>query len=251
MENQSGFFRGASRLITLGSPTLQVSNRRICIPIKMPLNGEDSTDMPDWLCSAYAAVSKSFTEVSPNILQLTDLTLAFKAEKQDGKLFESPNAKVSSAEIRKFKVMRVGSRDDPQVELHFKVYIAFNRKFWAWIGEMAGEEVHMAFPSNLGEVRTEEPESEPLPFIMPEKAQEAALAAAGEEEALDFPASHADAPRPSTGPASRRRKSGPKELRAKHEKAAKEETKLAMHHGKGGRPPNPGGLGPARNFALN
>jgi hypothetical protein len=219
MENQSGFFRGASRLITLGSPTLQVSNRRICIPIKMPLNGEDSTDMPDWLCSAYAAVSKSFTEVSPNILQLTDLTLAFKAEKQDGKLFESPNAKVSSAEIRKFKVMRVGSPDDPQVELHFKVYIAFNRKFWAWIGEMAGEE--------------------------------AALAAAGEEEALDFPASHADAPRPSTGPASRRRKSGPKELRAEHEKAAKEETKLAMHHGKGGRPPNPGGLGPARNFALN
>ncbi len=152
MENV-GLFQGESRGVTLGSPTLQNSTRRICLPITMALTGETMQGLPDWLSEAYVAVARNFTEVSPSLVMLTDLTLAFAAGKKHATLFDSPDVLVRQAEIRKFSVKRAGSPENPDIELHFKVYIAFNRKFWVWLGERVGtkDEIHMAFPGSLGE----------------------------------------------------------------------------------------------------
>jgi hypothetical protein len=144
------FFPGATRRVMLGSPTLQTSNRRICIPIAMPLSDEPMVGMPDWVGEAYTAVSQHFSHVDPEIEQLVDLTLHFSNDKPKGELFAAPDAKVPGAELRKFEVLRVGEPESPDVELRFKAYTPFSREFWRWIGEMAGKEVYMAFPSSLG-----------------------------------------------------------------------------------------------------
>ena len=227
MEN-AGLFHGESRKIILGSPTLQTSSRRICIPITMPLTGESMAGLPDWLSDAYVAVAKTFTEVSPSVSQITDLTLSFLTQGDKGEtLFDNPNARVRNAEIRKFTIKRAGSPEDPEVELHFKAYIPFGRKFWAWIGEMAGEEVHMAFPSSLGEVApAEEPvQSGTLAF-------DPGAAAEGGED-VDQPVEDMAALELEPGPApvhvakeptrthavpGKGGKSGPKDLEAEHAK---------------------------------
>jgi hypothetical protein len=157
MQDQT-FFTGTNRRVILGSPTLQSTSRRVCIPIRMPLTGESFTNMPDWVGEAYEAVSKYLTEASPQVQQVADLMLAFSNDKPKGELFAHPSAKVSSAELKAFSVVRVGDpEDDPEVELQFKAYAPYARDFWAWIGETAGQEVYMAFPSSLGKSATAKP----------------------------------------------------------------------------------------------
>jgi len=148
--DKTTFFPGSSRRVVLGSPTLQTSNRRICLPVTMPLSDGSVVGMPDWLGIAFEQVSKHCKTFIPEIEQLVDLTLAFDNDKPKGELFEAPSAKVPAAEIRKFVVLRAGEPEDPEVELHFKAYIPFTRDFWGWIGEMAGHEVFMGFPRSLG-----------------------------------------------------------------------------------------------------
>lgn len=147
---QNRFFTGTNRRIVLGSPTLQSTSRRICIPIRMPLSGESVIGMPDWLGEAYTAVSKFASEMTPEVEQIADIVLAFDSAKPADGLFELPAAKVPQAELRSFNVQRAGDAEDPDVELAFKAYMPYARDFWAWIGEMAGKEVYMAFPSSLG-----------------------------------------------------------------------------------------------------
>ncbi len=145
------FFPGSNRRVILGSPTLQTTSRRVCIPIRMPLTGESFTGMPDWIGTAYEAVSKYLTEASPEVQEISDTTLAFFNDAPSGELFAPPSAKVPASTLKGFSVTRVDDPDeDPEVELQFKAYIPFTRNFWAWVGEMAGKEVHMAFPSSLG-----------------------------------------------------------------------------------------------------
>ena len=158
------FFPGTQRRVTLGSPTKQCSNGRIVFPIQMPLTGESFVGMPDWIGTGYDAVSKSFTEVDPEVQSVSDLVLAFSNDKPTGELFAPPSAKVPGAELKGFKITRVGEPDDPEVELHFKAFAPFTRDFWAWIGEMAGKEVYMAFPSSLSGAVTVM-KSEPLPLV--------------------------------------------------------------------------------------
>lgn len=147
---EATFFQGANRRrVTIGSPTKQCSNGRIVFPVKMPLSGESFIGMPDWVGSGYTAVSQEFTEVDPQVQQVSDITLAFSNDKPAGELFEPPSAKVPGAELKGFKIKRTEDPDDPEVELHFKAFAPFTRDFWAWIGEMAGNEVYMAFPSTL------------------------------------------------------------------------------------------------------
>ena len=148
-ETKDGFFSGASRRIILGSPTLQASTRRICVPIRMPLGADSFADMPDWIGAAYEAVARTFTEVSPEVEQIADVVLAFANKAQEGALFAAPSASVPQAELRAFSIIRAGDPDEPTVELTFKVYAPFAREFWKWLGEMAGSDVYMAFPKSL------------------------------------------------------------------------------------------------------
>jgi|GEM_PF-2866979 len=180
MDSESTFFPGANRRVILGSPTLQTTSRRVCLPIRMPLTGESVVGMPDWLGEAYTAVSKFAREMSPEIEQVADLTLAFvneKSSKTTGELFEHPSAKAPSCELKAFKVERVGDpNEDPEVELHFKAYIPFSRDIWRWVGEMGGKEVFMAFPSTLGKaVAVSKPDDQPKLIETAPDAEEAAI----------------------------------------------------------------------------
>lgn len=158
------FFPGASRRIILGSPTKQASNGRICMSITMPLTGEAVVGMPDWLGIAFDQVSKHFTSLKPEIEQISDLVVCFDNSKPNGKLFADPSAKIPSAELKGFEVLRAGEADEPDVELHFKLYAPFQREFWRWVGEMAGNEAYMGFPKGLG-VKVVPPEQDPLPNL--------------------------------------------------------------------------------------
>lgn len=170
------FFTGTNRRIILGSPTLQSTTRRICIPIRMPLTGESVIGMPSWLGDAYTAVSKFASDMTPEVEQIADITLAFDNQKPKDALFEMPAAKVPQAELRAFNVTRAGDSEEPDVELAFKAYTPYARDFWAWLGEMAGKEVFMAFPSSLGGTVKAAP-AEQTSFDPQPSADEAAILA--------------------------------------------------------------------------
>ena len=119
-------FSGADQRVILGSPTLQATNRRIALPIRMPLTGETFGAMPDWVGTAYQAVSRYLTEASPEVQQIAGLTLAFYNEKREGEMFSGPSAKAPGCELKAFSVTRVGDPDgEPEVELQFKAYIPY------------------------------------------------------------------------------------------------------------------------------
>jgi hypothetical protein len=141
-------FQGAPHRVTIGSITKQSSNGRITFPLSMALTGETLGDLPDWVSEGYEAVSKTFTSLDPEVQEVADILLAFSNGKPKG-LFKNPDAKVPSATLRGFTITRVGDPDDPEVELHFKAFCPFSRDFWAWAGEMCGEEVYMNFPTAL------------------------------------------------------------------------------------------------------
>lgn len=149
MEQQT-FFPSSNRRVIIGSPTKQATTRRICVPIRMPLTGESLVSAPDWIGTAYEAVSQYLSEATPEVEQIADITVAFANDKPKGKLFDDPSARVPSAELKSFCVQRCGEDEDPDVELTFKLYAPFTRDFWQWLGEMAGAEVYMAFPKSLG-----------------------------------------------------------------------------------------------------
>lgn len=151
---QSDSFAGAQRRVAIGSPTKQCSNGRIVFPVQMPLGENSLAHLPDWVTEGYDAVAKQFTEVDPQVQQIAGISVAFWNETPDNGLFAAPNVKVPDAELRGFVIKRVGDEGDPDIELQFKVYCAFNRELWAWLGEMAGEDVQMAFPSTVGAEKT-------------------------------------------------------------------------------------------------
>jgi len=159
---EASFFPGANRRVTLGSPTKQCSNGRIVFGVQMPLTGESFASLPDWVGSGYTAVAKTFTEVNPEVQEVSDLALAFSNDEPKGELFAPPSSRLPGAALKGFKIVRAGEPDDPDIELQFKVYGPFTRDFWAWIGEMAGHEVYMAFPSTVGGTVTVKPETKPL-----------------------------------------------------------------------------------------
>ena len=156
METQT-FFPSANRRVIIGSPTKQSTTGRICVPIRMPLTGESLASAPDWIGTAYEAVSQYLSEATPEVEQIADITVAFQNDKPKGRLFADPSARVPSAELKAFCVQRCGEDENPDVELTFKLYANFSRDFWAWLGEMAGKEVYMAFPKSLGEGVTVHP----------------------------------------------------------------------------------------------
>jgi hypothetical protein len=144
---QDEFLASSLHRVILGSVTKQSSNGRIVVSMRMPLTGESLAKLPDWLVRGYEAVTKQFTEVDPDVQAMEDLAIAFTNERKSGELFARRAAKIASASLRSFKIVRAGKPDDPEVELHFKLYCAFARDFWAWAGEMASEEVYMTFPA--------------------------------------------------------------------------------------------------------
>jgi len=146
---QATFFPGANRRVTIGSPTKQCSNGRIVFGVVMPLTGESFASLPEWVGKGYEAVAGAFNEVNPEVQEVSDLSLAFSNDKPAGELFAPPSARLLGASLKGFRIVRAGDPDDPEVELHFKAYGPFTRDFWAWIGEMAGHEVYMAFPATI------------------------------------------------------------------------------------------------------
>lgn len=232
MKNE-GFFPGTHRRITIGSPTKQCSNGRIVFPIQMPLSGESFVGMPDWIGAGFRAVTDSFTEVEPEVQQVSDLVLAFNNDKPKGELFAPPSAKVPGSELKGFKITRVGDPENPEIELQFKAFAPFTRDFWAWIGEMAGKEVFMAFPSSLsgrvvampgptlplgedsaagGASSAAEDKSEPKPDSPTLTEQLGPEFESQVAESLGTPAGKAKAA------AKAGKKNGPADLRAHHEK---------------------------------
>jgi hypothetical protein len=147
---QQNFFPSTNRRVIIGSPTKQSTTGRICVPIHMPLTGESLVAAPDWVGECYEAVSQFASDMTPEIEQIADITVAFANDKPKGQLFADPSAKVPSAELKAFSVQRCGEDEQPDVELVFKLYANFSRDFWVWLGEMAGKEVYMAFPKSLG-----------------------------------------------------------------------------------------------------
>lgn len=148
---QATFFPGASRRVILSSVTLQKDRKIKCTGVRMPLTGESIQSQPEWLDNAFVAVSKSFTEVEPEVQQISDLSITFAnhppGEKPDTELFEGPEVKAPGSELKKLIVLRTGDTDDPEVSLQFNLYAPFTRPLWKWLGEMGGQEVHMSFPS--------------------------------------------------------------------------------------------------------
>jgi hypothetical protein len=226
MQTQS-FFPSANRRVIIGSPTKQATTGRICVPIRMPLTGESLASTQDWVSEAFDYVSKGGADATPEVEQIADLTVAFQNDKPSGKLFADPSAKVPSAELKAFCVARCGEAEEPDVELTFKLYAPFSREFWAWLGEMAGHEVYMAFPRSLGTGMAKPAEQGDLVEIAP--AETAVLNEDTKPE--DMPGTPEYEKRVSaslgvgkTGPRLTRvdppqkKKSGPKELAAFHAK---------------------------------
>jgi len=204
METQT-FFPSSNRRVLLGTVTKQATTGRICVAIRMPLTGESLVACPDWVSQCFDAVSEYSREMVPEIEQIADLTVSFNNDKPKGKLFDDPNAKIPSAELKAFIVQRCGEEDDPDVELAFKLYAPFSRDFWKWAGEMCGHEVYMAFPKSLG--GTVKPPAEKQTSLLdsaPSAAETAALSGDSNPE-----------PTPAAG---KRKKSVPKELKEFHDK---------------------------------
>lgn len=242
---ESTFFPGSNRRVILGSPTLQTTSRRVCIPIRMPLSGESFTGMPDWIGESFAAVSKYLTEASPQVQQIAGVTLAFHNDAPKGELFAPPSAKAPSCELKAFSVCRVEDPDeDPTIELQFKSYIPFTRDFWDWIGQMAGHEVYMAFPSSLGGTVAVSPSKEKA--LLDDEEGDLAPNSASDEDMPDAPSAeeefgpeYEDQVRKSMGAdkaakrrmvdarnkGGKKRKNGPKELREYHEKQTQKGSK--------------------------
>ena len=244
------FFPGANRRVTLGSPTKQCSNGRIVFAVQMPLTGESFAGLPDWVGSGFEAVSKNFMEVNPEVQEVSDLALAFSNDAPKGELFAPPSAKLPGASLKGFKIVRAGEPDDPEIELHFKAYGPFTRDFWAWIGEMAGQEVYMAFPSTVGGTVTVaktapvdddegldlEPEAGEIESLSGDIPEDPSLSEEFGEEFEDQVRKSMGAPEPfgdkprlvdarETAAERKARKSGPKELKAYHEKQVKSKPK--------------------------
>lgn len=213
MDQQNSFFTGTNRKVILGSPTLQTTSRRICMPIRMPLDGDSFAGMPDWIEPAYGAVAQYLTEASPQVQQIAGIVLHFFNDSPAAGLFPQPSAKAPACELKSFSVTRVEDPDaDPEIELQFKCYIPFTRDIWAWIGEMAGQEVYMAFPAAAAQSPQtgEGKESGSLPMES-EVCEDEDEILAGDSN----PEPAAPARKTKSGG---RKKSGPKDLAAYHQR---------------------------------
>lgn len=221
---QETFFRGTSRRVVLGSPTKQASNGRICLPITMPLTGQAVVGMPDWLGTAYEQVSQHFKCLEPEIEQIADIVVCFDNAQPNDQLFEDPSAKIPSADLKRFEVLRAGDGEDPEVQLQFRMYAPFQREFRAWVGEMAGATVYMGFPKSLG-AKVPAPEQGKLKE-MPAPAAEDQAPTESETEAL---AGDSNPPK-DQGQAQeakprRSSKSGPTELKSYHDRVTAARTR--------------------------
>jgi hypothetical protein len=251
LDTTERFFPGSNRRVIIGSPTKQSTTGRICVPIRMPLTGESLVAAPDWVGECYEAVSQFASDMTPEIEQIADITVAFANDKPKGQLFADPSAKVPSAELKGFSVQRCGEDDQPDVELVFKLYANFSRDFWTWLGEMAGKEVYMAFPKSLGAGMAKPKGEQQKLAIVPAEAPADQPVTAAETEALagdskpeDTPGTPeyeekvrksmgAEAPKPRMERVvSKPRKSGPADLKKFHlEQGAKGKTKTNAGRG--------------------
>lgn len=210
----------ALQRVIMGSVTKQSSNGRIVVQMRMPLNGESMGALPDWVIRAYEDVSKKYSDVEPEVQEMSDLAIAFSNDKQAGEMFAKRSVKVASASLRGFKVTRTGKPDSPEVELQFKLYLSFAREFWAWAGEMAGEDVYMTFPAAKPEPGpVAEAGQLPLEALPAEPGAAAALPAL---PTLEETTGEAEPPK-DTGPKKKPKapgkgKSGPGNLREFHHK---------------------------------
>jgi hypothetical protein len=176
--------------------------------MRMPLNGDNMGTLPDWVARAYEDVSKKYSDVEPEVQEMSDLAIAFANDNQDGVMFAKRAVKVASASLRSFKVTRTGKPDSPEVELQFKLYLSFAREFWAWAGEMAGEDVYMTFPGPKPEAGPVAESGElPLQARDREEMQPESAATLPALPTLEQATGEAE-PGPDPGPAGKRKKPG-------------------------------------------
>ena len=212
---QDEFLASSLHRVILGSVTKQSSNGRIVVSMRMPLTGESLAKLPDWLVRGYEAVAKQFTEVDPDVQAMEDLAIAFTNERKSGELFARRAAKVASASLRSFKIVRAGKPDDPEVELHFKLYCAFARDFWTWAGEMSAEEVYMTFPAGQP-AQASAAETADLPLELPAADIPATEPSMQEATGEAEPATPINSGRKAPGKKPGGKKSGPHDLAREH-----------------------------------
>jgi hypothetical protein len=191
---------GAPRKITIGSVTKQSSNRRITFPVQMKLTGELLGDLPDWVSDSFDVITHTAKKLTPEVQQVSDVLLMFTNDKPRASLFKTPDAKIPGAELKGFTVLRTGDPDQPEIELHFSVFAPFQREFWQWLGEMAGEEVWFNFPTSLLRQASRAEPGEQLPMETAidgaPAGRPAAAAPSGGPKGLASAASPASSPKP-------------------------------------------------------
>jgi hypothetical protein len=120
--------------------------------ILMPLSGEKMGGMPDMLSIAYNYVAQQHETVSTD-WAFAGYDIQFAAEQN---LFGEKEIGLPRCDMKKFVVTEMGSSENPDVCLTFKIYAQFSDKLLRFCGQMAGETFWSKFEQGEYEQETED-----------------------------------------------------------------------------------------------
>ena len=222
------------RILSVGSLVSKppTKEKRISIKVRMPLStggtGTGTMGAPEWLDRSYIFVSQNHSTISDDI-EFKGYALEFSSEN----LFGEPILAGDSI-MRGFEITEMGNEETPDVVLSFTIRIPFSCKRWEWLGNFVGEDVWVKFtPGEAGTVRVEteqdgtllddgendededdEPQTIEGEVDDPDEDEEATVDAPDGDPRLSLVASGG--------------KSGPKNLKAFHEKELEKDAKAAV-----------------------
>lgn len=163
MGEKAAFFAKArkanERKIVLKETTIlrnRAGEKRLRMTIMMPLTGEKMGGYPDVLTAAYEYVAQQHETISTD-WQFSGYDIKFTPEQN---LFGEKETALPRCDMKKFVVTEMGSSDDPDVCMTFKIYAQFSDKLLRFCGQMAGETFFARFEQ--GDYQEEEEETDQL-----------------------------------------------------------------------------------------
>jgi hypothetical protein len=108
--------------------------KRIKLEMSMPLSGKSMVGAPGWLGDAFEFVEKTQDTVQLPSQSFPGVNVEFSADE----LF-TKQALLPKAALKKFRVLAVGSSEQPDTELQFTMYVGYSSKLLTWIGQHNGE----------------------------------------------------------------------------------------------------------------
>lgn len=152
------FPKTVSREVRLRSYTGLVSKppekaKRLKFELSMKLSGKSFIGAPGWLGDAFEFVEKTQDTVTLSH-DFPGVNIDFSADE----LFPRP-ALAPKAKLRKFRVLSVGSSEQPDTELQFTAYCGFSGELLQWAGQHVGDEVWAKFEVIAG-ASDDEPEED-------------------------------------------------------------------------------------------